>query len=154
MNKGLEVIEAHHLFGLPYEQIKVVVHPQSLVHGLVALEDGAMLAHLGYPDMRVPDRLRAALPAARGRCRSAAWTWSRPGALTFEEPDLETFRCLKLARDAGIAGGTAPCVLNAGQRDRGARLPGRTARVHADRPRSSSARSTSARSGRSRRSRH
>jgi len=112
MNKGLEVIEAHHLFGLPYEQIKVVVHPQSLIHGLVALEDGAMLAHLGYPDMRVPIAFALHYPR-RAPLPIGSLDLVAAGSLTFEEPDLETFRCLKLAREAGIAGGTAPCVLNA-----------------------------------------
>jgi len=112
MNKGLELIEAHHLFGVPYDRIDVVVHPQSIVHAMVHLNDGASLAHLGYPDMRVPishalnypDRLDVPV---------------RPldlvelGALTFEAPDLDSFPCLRLAREAAVAGGTAPCVLNA-----------------------------------------
>jgi 1-deoxy-D-xylulose-5-phosphate reductoisomerase len=112
MNKGFEVIEAHHLFGVPYERIDVVVHPQSLVHSLIQLIDGSTLAHLGYPDMRVPisyalnfpDRAPVDLP----RLDLAA-----VGALTFEEPDPETFACLRLALEAGAAGGTAPTVLNA-----------------------------------------
>lgn len=110
MNKGLEVIEAHHLFGLPYDRIEVVVHPQSMIHGMVRLEDGSVLAHCGAPDMRIPIAYalrwpEAPLPAARldlvGR------------RLDFEAPDEETFRCLALARAAGEAGGTAPAVLNA-----------------------------------------
>jgi 1-deoxy-D-xylulose-5-phosphate reductoisomerase len=112
MNKGLEVIEAHWLFGVPYDRIGVVVHPQSLVHALVTLCDGATLAHLGHPDMRVPiayalhhpDRVEMPVPAL---------DLAAVGALTFEPPDLNAFPCLRLARDAGIAGGTAPCVLNA-----------------------------------------
>src|SRR4051794_32337515 len=112
MNKGLEVIEAHHLFGTPYEQIDVVVHPQSIVHALVHLCDGASLAHLGYPDMRVPiayalhhpDRVDAAVPPL---------DLADVGALTFEPVDTDTFACLRLAREAAAAGGTAPCVLNA-----------------------------------------
>jgi 1-deoxy-D-xylulose-5-phosphate reductoisomerase len=112
MNKGLEVIEAHHLFGTPYEQIGVVVHPQSIVHALVALCDGATLAHLGHPDMRVPIAYalhhpdRVELPVARLDLAAL-------GALTFEPPDETAFPCLRLAREAALAGGTAPCVLNA-----------------------------------------
>jgi 1-deoxy-D-xylulose-5-phosphate reductoisomerase len=112
MNKGLEVIEAHHLFGLPYERIDVLVHPQSIVHGLVSLCDGAVLAHLGCPDMRVPIAYalhhpeRAELPVARLDLAGV-------GSLTFEEPDLEAFPALALAREAAVAGGTAPAVLNA-----------------------------------------
>jgi 1-deoxy-D-xylulose-5-phosphate reductoisomerase len=112
MNKGLEVIEAHHLFGTPYERIDVVVHPQSIVHAVVSLADGASLAHLGHPDMRVPiayalhhpDRVEVPVP----RLDLAA-----VGALTFEAPDLDAFPCLRLAREAATAGGTGPCVLNA-----------------------------------------
>lgn len=112
MNKGLELIEAHHLFGVPYEQIDVVVHPQSIVHGAVALCDGAVIAHLGMPDMRVPIAYalhypdRADLPVRRLDLVSV-------GSLTFEPVDLVTFPCLALARDAAMAGGTAPCILNA-----------------------------------------
>ena len=112
MNKGLELIEAHHLFGVRYEQIDVVVHPQSIIHGCVALCDGAVLAHLGLPDMRVPIAYalhhpnRTDLPVARLDLIAA-------GSLTFEPVDLEAFPCLRLAREAGLAGGTAPCILNA-----------------------------------------
>jgi len=112
MNKGLEVIEAHHLFEIPYERIDVIVHPQSIVHGLVTLCDGAVLAHLGCPDMRVPIAYalhhpeRAELPVARLDLAAV-------GSLSFEPPDLEAFPALALAREAAIAGGTAPCVLNA-----------------------------------------
>jgi 1-deoxy-D-xylulose-5-phosphate reductoisomerase len=112
MNKGLELIEAHHLFGVRYEQIDVVVHPQSIIHGCVALCDGAVLAHLGLPDMRVPIAYalhypdRTDLPVARLDLIAAA-------SLTFEPVDLETFPCLRLARQAALAGGTAPCILNA-----------------------------------------
>jgi 1-deoxy-D-xylulose-5-phosphate reductoisomerase len=112
MNKGLELMEAHHLFGTPYERIDVVVHPQSIVHALVQLCDGSTKAHMGYPDMRVaigyalyhPDR--ADLPI-------------RPldlvelGRMDFEAPDVAAFPCLRLAREAAVAGGTAPCALNA-----------------------------------------
>jgi 1-deoxy-D-xylulose-5-phosphate reductoisomerase len=112
MNKGLEVIEAHHLFGTPYDQIQVVVHPQSIIHSLIQLCDGATLAHLGYPDMRVPISYALHYPN-RTEVPLPALDLPALGSLTFEEPDLETFRCLRLAREAGIAGGTAPCTLNA-----------------------------------------
>jgi 1-deoxy-D-xylulose-5-phosphate reductoisomerase len=113
MNKGLEVIEAHHLFGTPYERIEVVVHPQSIVHAQVVLSDGAALAHLGHPDMRVPISYalhfpeRVEVPAVR------PLDLAEVGALTFEPVDFEAFPCLGLARAAAEAGGTAPCVLNA-----------------------------------------
>jgi 1-deoxy-D-xylulose-5-phosphate reductoisomerase len=112
MNKGLELIEAHFLFGLPYERIEVVVHPTSVVHSLVRFRDGAALAHLGYPDMRVPISYALTYPE-----RSA--TPIRPLdlasglTLEFRAPDEEAFPCLRLAREAGEAGGTAAAVLNA-----------------------------------------
>jgi 1-deoxy-D-xylulose-5-phosphate reductoisomerase len=112
MNKGLELMEAHHLFGTPYDGIDVVVHPQSIVHALVQLCDGSTKAHMGYPDMRVaigyalhhPDR--ADLPIA-------PLDLVELGRLDFEAPDVEAFPCLRLAREAAVAGGTAPCALNA-----------------------------------------
>ncbi len=110
MNKGLEVIEAHHLFGTSYDQIEVVVHPQSAVHGMIRLGDGSVMAHLGPPDMRVPIGFGLRWPDApplRGEMPLAGRT------LEFMEPDEETFRCLGLARAAGRAGRTAPAVLNA-----------------------------------------
>jgi 1-deoxy-D-xylulose-5-phosphate reductoisomerase len=112
MNKGLEVIEAHHLFGTPYERIEVVVHPQSIIHSLIGLCDGATLAHLGYPDMRVPISYGLHYPE-RVEVPVRALDLVELGALTFEAVDLETFSCLRLAREAGLAGGTAPCTLNA-----------------------------------------
>jgi 1-deoxy-D-xylulose-5-phosphate reductoisomerase len=112
MNKGLEVIEAHHLFGTPYEQIDVVVHPKSIVHSLVQLCDGATLAHLGYPDMRVPIAYALHYPE-RVDVPVRPLDLVQLGALTFEAPDLETFAALRLAREAGRDGGTAPCTLNA-----------------------------------------
>ena len=112
MNKGLEVIEAHHLFGVPYDAIEVVVHPQSIVHGMVRFRDGALLAHAGVPDMRVPISWALTHPH-RGPTDVAPLDLSAPLSLEFEPPDLATFRCLALAREAGVAGGTAPCVLNA-----------------------------------------
>jgi 1-deoxy-D-xylulose-5-phosphate reductoisomerase len=110
-NKGLELIEAHFLFDLPYERIEVVLQPTSIVHSLVRFRDGAALAHLGYPDMRVPISYaltypeRAATPLAPLDLTSLT--------LAFEAPDLETFPMLALAREAGERGGTYPCAFNA-----------------------------------------
>src|SRR5437588_7841807 len=112
MNKGFELIEAHHLFGVSLEQIDVLVHPQSIVHALVHLNDGASLAHLGYPDMRVPISYALHHPD-RADVPVETLDLATVGQLTFEEPDVRTFACLRLARDALRAGGTAPCVLNA-----------------------------------------
>jgi 1-deoxy-D-xylulose-5-phosphate reductoisomerase len=112
MNKGFEVIEAHHFFGLPYERIDVVVHPQSLVHSLISLNDGSTIAHLGYPDMRVPISYALHYPE-RMPVDVPRLDLAAVGSLTFEEPDPETFACLRLALEAGAAGGTAPTVLNA-----------------------------------------
>jgi 1-deoxy-D-xylulose-5-phosphate reductoisomerase len=112
MNKGLEVIEAHHLFGTPYSEIDVIVHPQSIVHSLVQMCDGATLAHLGYPDMRVPISYGLNYPD-RVEVPVRPLDLAELGSLTFEPVDADTFSCLRLAREAGIAGGTAPCTLNA-----------------------------------------
>ena len=112
MNKGLEVIEAHHLFGTPYEAIDVVVHPQSIIHALVTLCDGAALAHLGHPDMRVPIAYALNYPE-RVDVPGRRLDLAEVGSLTFEAPDEDAFPCLQLARDAAEAGGTGPCVLNA-----------------------------------------
>jgi 1-deoxy-D-xylulose-5-phosphate reductoisomerase len=112
MNKGLEVMEAHHLFGTPYERIEVVVHPQSLIHGLVELADGAMLAHMGPPDMRIA--ISYALHGGESvPLAIAPLDLVAVGQLTFEPVDLDAFPCLRLAREAAAAGGTAPCILNA-----------------------------------------
>ena len=111
-NKGLELIEAHFLFDLPYDRIEVAVHPTSVVHALVRFRDGAALAHLGYPDMRVPISYaltypeRAATPIPRLDLASGL-------TLEFSAPDLETFPLLALAREAGERGGTFPCAYNA-----------------------------------------
>ena len=112
MNKGLEVIEAHLLFGAGYEQIEVVVHPQSVVHSMVETTDGATIAQLSMPDMRLPIGYAFSYP---GRMASAfgAIDWSRLGRLDFEVPDPTTFPCLGLAYEAGRQGGTAPACLNA-----------------------------------------
>lgn len=112
MNKGFEAIEAHHLFAVPYERIEVVVHPQSIVHSLIDLNDGATLAHLGHPDMRVPISYALHYPE-RADVDVPRLDLATVGELGFEPPDLETFACLRLALEAGAAGGTAPCVLNA-----------------------------------------
>jgi 1-deoxy-D-xylulose-5-phosphate reductoisomerase len=112
MNKGLEMIEAHHLFGLPYDRIAVVIHPQSIVHSLVDLSDGASLAHLGLPDMRVPIAYALGYPE-RFELPIETLDLAEVGSLEFEAPDTETFPCLELAREAGQAGGISPCVLNA-----------------------------------------
>jgi 1-deoxy-D-xylulose-5-phosphate reductoisomerase len=112
VNKGLELIEAHHLFGTPYDRIDVVVHPQSIVHSYVLLCDGAALAHLGHPDMRVPISYALHYPD-RVDVPMRPLDLAEVGALTFEPVDTEAFPCLRLAREAATAGGTAPCVLNA-----------------------------------------
>jgi 1-deoxy-D-xylulose-5-phosphate reductoisomerase len=109
---GLEVIEAHHLFGTPYDRIDVVVHPQSIVHSYVLLVDGAALAHLGYPDMRVPISYALHHPE-RMEVPRKPLDLAEVGALTFEPVDEDAFGCLRLAREAARTGGTAPCVLNA-----------------------------------------
>jgi 1-deoxy-D-xylulose-5-phosphate reductoisomerase len=112
MNKGLEVIEAYHLFGIPYDRIEVVVHPQSIVHSMITLCDGAALAHLGHPDMRVPISYALHYPD-RVDVPVRALDLAEVGSLTFEPVDETAFPALALARAAAIAGGTAPCVLNA-----------------------------------------
>src|SRR3954451_14308780 len=112
MNKGFEMIEAHHLFGVPYEQIDVVVHPQSIIHSLIHLNDGASLAHLGYPDMKVPISYALHHPE-RADVPVKPLDLAEVGQLTFERPDAATFACLRIAREAAVAGGTAPCVMNA-----------------------------------------
>ncbi len=112
MNKGLEIIEAHHLFGMPYDQIEAVIHPQSIIHSLIDLNDGATLAHLGYPDMRVPISYALCHPS-REDVPVERLDLAKLGALTFEEPDREAFPCIAIAESAGRAGGSAPCVMNA-----------------------------------------
>jgi 1-deoxy-D-xylulose-5-phosphate reductoisomerase len=112
VNKGLEVIEAHLLFGVPYDRIDVVVHPQSVVHSMVTFTDGSTLAQASPPDMRLPIALALGwperLPAAAAPC-----TWDRAQAWTFEPLDDDTFPGVRLARRAGEAGGCLPAVLNA-----------------------------------------
>jgi 1-deoxy-D-xylulose-5-phosphate reductoisomerase len=112
MNKGLELIEAHFLFDLPYDRLEVVVHPTSVVHALVRLRDGAALAHVGYPDMRVPISFALTYPDRAGT-PIAPLDFSPGLILEFSPTDEEAFPCLALARAAGEAGRTMPCVLNA-----------------------------------------
>ena len=112
INKGLEVIEAHWLYDMPYDKIEVVVHPQSIVHSLVSFRDGAVMAQLGLPDMRLPIQYALTYPD-RVASDFPRLDFSRLGALTFEPPDTETFRGLEIAAEAGCTGGTAPCVMNA-----------------------------------------
>ena len=112
MNKGLEVIEAHHLFGVAYDKIEVVVQPQSAIHSMVEYVDGSVLAHLGTTDMRIPIQFALSAPA-RWAAPVQPLDFRTLGHLDFEAPDTETFRCLALAGHAGRVGGTLPCVMNA-----------------------------------------
>jgi 1-deoxy-D-xylulose-5-phosphate reductoisomerase len=112
MNKGLEVIEAHELFGVDYDAVEVVVHPQSVVHSMVEFADGATIAQLSFPDMRLPIGYALAYPE-RLHTPFGALDWRSVSHLEFEEPDLATFRCLSLGYDAGRMGETAPAWLNA-----------------------------------------
>ena len=111
MNKGLEVIEAHELYGTPYDAIDVVVHPQSVVHSMVTFTDGATIAQLSMPDMRLPISYALAYPA-RSPVAVGAVDWARLGSLDFEAPDREAFPCLDLAYAAGRVGGSAPAWLS------------------------------------------
>ena len=111
-NKGLELIEAHYVFELAYERIEVVVHPSSVVHALVRFRDGAALAHLGHPDMRVPISFALTYPE-RGATAVRALDFGAGLTLEFEPPDLDRFPLLRLAREAGERGGTYPCAFNA-----------------------------------------
>jgi 1-deoxy-D-xylulose-5-phosphate reductoisomerase len=112
MNKGLEVIEAHELFGVGYDQIEVVVHPQSIIHSMVEFTDGATIAQLSLPDMRLPIGYALAYPD-RIATPFGRIDWAALRRLDFEPPDVATFRCLALAYAAGRVGGTAPAWLNA-----------------------------------------
>jgi 1-deoxy-D-xylulose-5-phosphate reductoisomerase len=112
MNKGLEVIEAHELFGTPFDQIEVVVHPQSVVHSMVEFTDGCTMAQLSLPDMRLPIGYALAYPY-RIATPFGRIDWGRLGRLDFEQPDTATFRCLSLAYEAGREGSTAPAWLSA-----------------------------------------
>ena len=112
VNKGLEVIEAKHLYGVEYDQIQVVVHPQSIVHSMVEFVDGSVIAQLASTDMRLPIQYALIFPARSDSTVARLDFWSMR-SLTFEPPDLDTFRGLKLAYEVGKRGGTAPCVFNA-----------------------------------------
>ena len=112
MNKGLEVLEAHELFGVGFDRIEVVVHPQSIIHSMVEFSDGATLAQLSQPDMRLPIGYAMSYPDRLGTPYGPI-DWSRVGHLDFEPPDFETFACLALAFEAGRAGGSAPAWMNA-----------------------------------------
>lgn len=112
MNKGLEVIEAHHLFDMPYDRISVVVQPQSAIHSMVEFSDGSVKAHLGTTDMRIPIQYALSYPE-RWDAPVEPLDFTKLGSLEFAAPDTDTFRCLALARHAGQTGGTLPCVMNA-----------------------------------------
>lgn len=112
MNKGLEIIEAHHLFGMPYDKIEVVVQPQSAIHSMVEFKDGSVKAHLGTTDMRIPIQFALSYPNRWGAPVESI-DFRTLGNLEFSSADEETFRCLALAREAGLTGGTMPCVMNA-----------------------------------------
>ncbi len=113
MNKGLEVIEAHHLFDMPYEKIQVVVHPQSIVHSAVEYVDGSVIAQLGFPSMHIPIQYTLTYPYRFEGIETRSFDFVKAGRLDFDEPDLEKFPCLKLAFEAGKQGGTLPVVMNA-----------------------------------------
>jgi 1-deoxy-D-xylulose-5-phosphate reductoisomerase len=112
MNKGLEVIEAHELFGISYDRIAIVVHPQSIVHSMVELRDGSTMAQLSAPDMRLPIGYALGWPD-RSPVPFGALDWTTPATLTFEPPDRAVFRCIDLAYRAGVSGGSAPAWLSA-----------------------------------------
>jgi len=111
MNKGLEVIEAHWLFDMPFDNIKVLIHPQSIIHSMVEFIDGSIKAQLSYPDMRLPIQYALSYPERLPNPQLPKLNWSLINNLTFEQPDLDTFPCLKLAIEAGRKGGTYPAVL-------------------------------------------
>ncbi|MDO9334442.1 MAG: 1-deoxy-D-xylulose-5-phosphate reductoisomerase [Dehalococcoidales bacterium] len=111
MNKGLEVIEAHWLFGIPIEDIRVVIHPQSIIHSMLEFYDGSVKAQMAYPDMRLPIQYALLQPDRIPNPDLPRIDWEKLKELTFEPPDYENFPCLKLAIDAGKAGGTCPSVL-------------------------------------------
>jgi 1-deoxy-D-xylulose-5-phosphate reductoisomerase len=111
MNKGLEVIEAHWLFGMPYDRIDVLVHPQSIIHSMVEFVDGSIKAQLSYPDMRLPIQYALSYPERLPNPRLPRLDWNLVKSLDFEPPDYEKFPCLRLAIEAGKRGGTCPAVL-------------------------------------------
>ncbi len=111
LNKGLEVIEAHWLFNMPYEQIEAVIHPESIIHSMVQYSDGAVMAQLSYPDMRLPIQYALTYPE-RWANQLKPLNFAELSSLTFQKPDEERFPCFRLAREAGLAGGTMPAVLS------------------------------------------
>jgi 1-deoxy-D-xylulose-5-phosphate reductoisomerase len=111
MNKGLEVIEAHWLFDMPYDSITVIVHPQSIIHSMVEFQDGSIKAQLSYPDMRLPIQYALSYPERLPNPELPRLDWTGIKELTFEQPDFDTFPCLRLAIEAGRTGGTCPAVL-------------------------------------------
>ena len=111
MNKGLEVIEAHWLFDMPYENIDILIHPQSIIHSMVEFADGSIKAQLGYPDMRLPIQYALTYPERLPNPELPGVDWSKIKSLTFDTPDFDAFPCLKLAIEAGKKGGTFPTVL-------------------------------------------
>ncbi len=111
MNKGLEVIESHWLFNMPYENIKVLIHPQSIVHSMVEFMDGSIKAQLSYPDMRLPIQYALSYPERLSNPQLPRLNWNHINNLTFEQPDLNVFPCLRLAIESGKKGGTYPAVL-------------------------------------------
>lgn len=113
MNKGLEVIEAHHLFGISYDNIEVIVHPQSIIHSAIEYVDGSVIAQLGLPSMHIPIQYALTYPERIEGIKSESFNFIDAKRLDFEKPNLVNFPCLKLAYEAGIAGGSAPICLNA-----------------------------------------
>jgi 1-deoxy-D-xylulose-5-phosphate reductoisomerase len=111
MNKGLEVIEAHWLFNMPFDNIRVLIHPQSIIHSMVEFMDGSIKAQLSYPDMRLPIQYALSYPERLDNPQLPRLDWDNIRSLTFELPDFGTFPCLKLAIEAGKRGGTYPTVL-------------------------------------------
>lgn len=111
MNKGLEVIEAHWLFNMPFDSIRVLIHPQSIIHSMVEFIDGSVKAQLSYPDMRLPIQYALSYPERLPNPQLPRVDWGKFSDLTFESPNLETFPCLRLAIEAGKKGGTYPVVL-------------------------------------------
>jgi 1-deoxy-D-xylulose-5-phosphate reductoisomerase len=112
MNKGLETIEAHWLFAMPFEGIRVLIHPQSVIHSLVEFPDGSVKAQLSYPDMRLPIQYALTYPERLPNPELPRLNWNNLRSLTFEQPDFDRFPCLKLAIEAGRKGGTYPTVLS------------------------------------------
>lgn len=113
MNKGLEVIEAHHLFGVDYDDIEVVIHPQSVIHSAVEYNDGSVIAQMGIPSMHIPIQYALTYPERSEGIKTDSFDFTQIGQLTFEKPDFKKFRCLELAYHSGKEGGTNPVVLNA-----------------------------------------